>query len=118
MSSSRIHDMPVLAARADELAAPLYNLWKRARIRHQLPLRMELTGVRQMAVIIDDEAWVVVDQNQYDLPILAWVDFEDTGRDALHTPVACTLNFYHFMASSLRLRVLDSIERELQARLK
>ncbi len=110
--------MPVYTSRADELEAALYNLWRRARIRHQVPLRMELPGLKQMAVIIDDDYWLVVDQNQNDLPVLAWVDFQEVGRDALHTPVPCTLNFYHFMASGLRVRVLNCIERALLESLK
>ncbi len=115
---SRIHEMPVYASRDDELDAALYNLWRRARLHAKLPLRVELSPSKQMVLIVDNDHWVVVDQNQYDLPMLAWVDFQDEGRSSLHTPVKCTLNFYHYMASRLRGAALQALQDELERRLK
>ena len=116
--TTRIHDMPVYASQSEQLAAPLYNLWRRARLHLALPLRIELPQLKQMALILEPDCWVVVDQVQYDLPVLAWVEFQDTGRSSLHTPVTCTLNYYHYMASQLRGRVLTLLEQELEARLR
>lgn len=115
--STRIGDLPVFAARPERIEAPLYNLWRRARRRFGCPLNLELPGMKEMALVLDDEAWVVVDRRQFDVPVLAWVDFEDQGRDSLHAPVACTLNYYHYMASQLRARVLDLMSETLTARL-
>jgi len=111
---SRIHDMPVYASRDDEVDAALYNLWRRARLHLQLPLRIELLPSKQMALIVEQDAWAVVDQNQYDLPMLAWVDFQDQDRSSLHTPVSCTLNYYHYMASRLRGKALQRLAEELE----
>ena len=110
--------MPVYAAREDLLEASLYNLWRRARAHHDLPMRVELPGIKQMVLILEADKWVIVDQNQYDLPVLAWVDFQDEHRSAIHTPVPCTLNYYHFMASSLRGKVLKIMEAALEKHLK
>ena len=115
--TTRIGDMPVYAARDDQLDASLYNLWRRARAHHDLPMRIPLQGLKQMVLILEDDKWVIVDQNQYDLPVLAWVDFQDRQRSALHTPVPCTLNYYHFMASGLRARVLKLMEAALERHL-
>lgn len=116
--STRIGDLPVIATRPDRMEAATYNLWRRARRRFRPPLRIALPGLKEMALIMDDDAWVVVDQRQYDLPILAWVDFAAQGRDALHEPVACTLNYYHFMASQLRGKVLGLMQQDLERRLR
>jgi len=116
--TTRIEDVPVFASRADLLDAPVYNLWRRARQRYGSPLRMALPGLKEMALILEDDAWVVIDQRQYDMPVLAWVDFKTHGRDALHEPVACTLNYYHFMASQLRGKVLDLMQQDLERRLR
>ncbi|MFQ5644083.1 MAG: hypothetical protein ACE5FQ_10370 [Thiogranum sp.] len=117
MMSTRIHDMPVYVARTDQVEASLYNLWRRARLHLDMPLRIDLPGLKQMVLILEDDCWVVVDQCQYDLPVLAWLDFRDAGRSTLHTPVACTMNYYHYMASHLREKVLSRMAEDLEARL-
>lgn len=114
LMTTRIDDMPVYEKRDGQVDAALYNLWRRARLHCKLPLRIKLPDQKQMVLIVEEDSWVVVDQNQYDLPILAWVDFQDTGRDSLHTPVACTVNFYHYMASRLRQPALDSLAARLE----
>ncbi|HEB58526.1 MAG TPA: hypothetical protein ENJ01_04830 [Gammaproteobacteria bacterium] len=117
MMTTRIHDMPVYAARTDRVEASLYNLWRRARLKLDMPLRIELPGLKQMVLILEEDSWVVVDQCQYDLPVLAWVDFQDTGRTTLHTPVICTMNYYHYMAGHLREKVLARMGEALESRL-
>lgn len=115
--TTRIDTMPLYAARSTQLDASLYNLWRRARLHLGSPLRLPLSGLRQMVLILEDECWVVVDEGQYDLPALAWVDFCHPGRDNLHKPIPCTLNYYHFMASSLRGKVLIQMANILQEQL-
>ncbi len=117
MMSTRIHDMPVYAARTDQVEAALYNLWRRARLHLPMPMRIDLPELKQMALILEEDSWVVVDQCQYDLPVLAWLDFQDTGRTSLHTPVSCTMNYYHYMASHLREKVLALMLEALESRL-
>ncbi len=117
MMVTRIHDMPVYATRTDEIEAPLYNLWRRACLHLQIPMRIELPNLKQMALILEEDSWVVVDQYQYDLPVLAWLDFQDSDRTALHTPIACKLNYYHHMANHLREKVLELMSEALQGRL-
>jgi len=115
---TRIHDMQAYETRSEQLDAALYNLWRRARLHLHMPLRIELSGLKQMVLIIEHDCWVVVDQCQYDMPVLAWLDFQDTGRTSLHTPVVCTMNYYHYLASHLRVKVLTQMNDILQARLK
>jgi hypothetical protein len=117
MTTTRIHDMPVYAARTEQVEASLYNLWRRARLHLDMPLRIDLPGLKQMVLILEEDCWVVVDQCQYDLPVLAWVDFQDTGRTTLHTPVECTMTYYHFMASHLREKTLVHMAEALEVRL-
>ncbi|MBT3306755.1 MAG: hypothetical protein HN377_09765 [Alphaproteobacteria bacterium] len=71
-----------------------------------------------MEMVLSDRYWVCVDTFQHDCPILAWVDIEDIGRDSLHQPIPCKLNYYHFAASALRGRVLDAMQNTLNQRLK
>ena len=114
---TRINDMPVYETQTDEMDAALYNLWRRARLHLAMPLRIEMPELKQMALILEDDCWVLVDQCQYDLPVLAWLNFQDTGRSSLHTPVSCTVNYYHYLASHLQTKVLTLMNESLQARL-
>lgn len=109
--ATRIDTMPVYAARLDQIDPALYNLWRRLKLHRPMPLRIELPEMKSMALIVEQDDWVLVDPRQYDLPILAWVKFQDHGRSSLHTPVACTLNYYHYMASRWRSRLLVLMEQ-------
>ncbi len=115
--ATRIHDMPVYAASTDKIEAPLYNLWRRARLHLTLPMRIELPQLKQMALILEEDNWVLVDQCQFDLPIIAWLDFQDAGRSSLHTPVSCNMNYYHHLASRIHGKVLLLMAQELEQRL-
>lgn len=114
---SRIADVPYCAQRDDEVEAKLYNLWRRAKRRFTMPLRLPLLDYPGFVMILEARAWVCADERQNDIPILAWVEFEDEGRDALHLPVKCKLNYYHFAASKVRVHSLELVQAELEKRL-
>ena len=115
---TRLANMPIMAQRSASIDARYYNVWRRARVRFGSPLRLDGLGLKQMEMVLTDTYWVCVDAFQHDCPILAWVDLQDDGRDNLHEPIACKLNYYHFAASALRGRVLDAAEAALTARLQ
>lgn len=114
---SRVGDVPVYQQRDDEVPAKLYNLWRRAKLHFDLPLRISLEGYRGLVMVLDLHEWVIVNEREEDLPVLAWVDFEDQGRDALHLPVKCKLNHYHFAASKIRAHSLELMEEALEKKL-
>jgi hypothetical protein len=111
---SRVSDVPVYVQREAELPASLYNLWRRARNHLMLPVRFPLDDHHGMVMIIEEHELVCVNETQNDLPYLAWLEFEDKGRDALHTPVRCKLNYYHYAASKFRAKSLDQMQRGLE----
>ena len=114
---ARLAEMPVIARRDDCLDADVFNLWRRARNRLGSPIRLSGLGLKQIEVVLTDSYWVCVDAVQYDCPVLAWVGFDHANRDSLHEPIPCTLNYYHFGASAVRLPVLLKIREVLQKRL-
>ncbi len=110
-------DTPYLAQRNGEVDARLYNLWRRAKLHFALPMRLPLVGYAGLVMILDENEWVCADEHQNNIPILAWVEFEDQGRDNLHLPVKCKLNHYHFAASKVRSHSLLLMQDELEKRL-
>ncbi|NOY71353.1 MAG: hypothetical protein GXP14_03105 [Gammaproteobacteria bacterium] len=110
---SRVADLPVYAQRNEQINSTLYNLWRRARMHFTMPLRIEFPDRPGLILILEKNEWVCADESQNDLPVLAWVSFEDQGRDKLHMPVQCKLNYYHFAASKLRAPALELMENTL-----
>jgi hypothetical protein len=117
MMRSNLDDVPVYARRADAVSARHYNLWRLARARLTLPLRLPLPGLKGLELIVGDDAWVCVDPALGDLPVLAWGAFDSASREALDQPVACELRYYHVAASMVRAPALKILERALAARL-
>jgi hypothetical protein len=114
---SRVSDVPVYEQRDDAVEAKLYNLWRRAKLHFGMPLRLEFDEMPGVALILDEDEWACVNTRQNDLPLLAWVGFEGRGRDALHKPVACKLNYYHYAASRYRGKVLTLMAAALEKKL-
>ncbi|MDH5436618.1 MAG: hypothetical protein OEX83_07645 [Gammaproteobacteria bacterium] len=114
---SRVADVPFCAQRDDKVDAKIYNLWRRAKMHFSIPMRIPLVDYSGFVMILEENEWVCVDERQNDIPILAWVEFEDKGRDALHQPVKCKLNHYHFAASKIRVHTLEMMQNELEKRL-
>jgi hypothetical protein len=113
----RLRDMPVMVQRPDSIDARTYNVWRRARNRWGAPMRLNLPGLREIVMILDDDYWACVDSTRHDLPVLAWVELEDAGRDSLHLPIPCKLNYYHVAASAIRAKSLDLMAQHLTERL-
>ena len=114
---SRVDDMPVYEQQKVEIEARLFNLWLRSKHSIAYPIRFPLSGLRGLVMIMQEGEWLCADETQYDLPVICWIDFQDKGRDTLHTPVACTRNFYHFAAEKIAPQVLELLQLELQQRL-
>ena len=82
------------------------------------PIFVRLPDLKEMELILEADAWVVLDHNRGEVPVLAWVDFRPTSQRGLHEPVDCTLHYYHFMASGIRAKVLDCMAAGLEEALR
>ena len=92
---SRVQDLPIYQQQTIEVSAAHYNLWRRYRAHFPLPLRIHLEGLRSLALIIDRDEWVCVDEALNDMPVICWNELVDRERAALHLPVPCELKDYH-----------------------
>ena len=112
--TTRIHDMQAYGVHATNMDAVTFNLWRRVRLHLNLPARMALPALKSMELVLEDDCWVLVDAQHYELPMIAWLNFQDEGRSSLHTPVECTENYYHHMATQFRERVLGEIRKAFE----
>lgn len=115
--NGRLDDIPIYELIESSVAAPNYNQVQIAFKRLGEPIEIPLTGLRHLELILDRDAWIVVDHDMNDIPILAWTDFQVEGRSALHEPVPCYLKTYHMHAKVILKRVTEFMEQELAARL-
>jgi len=114
---SRIDEVPKLRSERTVIDANRFNQVRLALLRLGSPLRIPLTGLRGMDIIVDGKAWVCVDRTLYDLPVLAWTDFEYVERPGLHDPVTCLLHYYHVHADLITETVLATLVQALGAQL-
>lgn len=106
----QVHDAVIEATRFNQVQIALKRLGEE--------IRLMIPGLKRVDMILQKDAWIVVDRSFDDLPIAAWVEFAILDRSALHTPVICRLKHYHANAGILTRRVLDPIGQLLDYRLK
>jgi hypothetical protein len=73
-------------------------------------IRFKIPKLSHLDLIVQEDAWIVVDRVLNDMPIVAWTDFETEGRDKLHEPVPCEIRLYHFAARMILNRTLDAMK--------
>ena len=78
-------------------------------------LRFALPTLRHLDLILQASAWIVVDRDLDDIPLLAWTAFEVDAERRLHRPVVCQLRLFHAQAGLLLGQVLADLADLLDA---
>jgi hypothetical protein len=114
---TRHEEVPVFEHRPGGLDANRFNRVCLALKRAGGALRFELPTLRHLDLILQEDAWIVVDRDLNDVPLVAWTAFEVDAEQRLHRPVACRLRLFHAQAGLLLNRVLDDLAGLLDQRL-
>lgn len=114
---TRHNEVPVYQCLAGVVEAVHFNRVQTAFRRLGEEIRLTIPGLKTVDLILQQDAWIIVDRAFHDLPVAAWGDFDTLHRDALHTPVPCRLKLYHANAGIIINRVLDAMELLLGERL-
>ena len=109
---TRLDEVPAYEVRPERIEPRQWARVRRALHRVGGPLRLDLPGLRSLELILQADAWVVVDAAQGDLPIIAWTGFSPVT--ALHLPVDCELRYYHLYGTAVRARALDLMDGALE----
>lgn len=117
MNKIDLDDIPVFDRSRRTVPASYFNRAKLALLRLGKPLRLNIEGLRNLDLILDDDLWVCVDSSMNDLPVIAWLDFETVHRSALHEPIGCEIRYYHSHAGMIRDRILEAMDKQLAERL-
>lgn len=106
----RLDDIPVYARHPDKVSATHYNHVKLALKRLGNEIRLVIPRLKHLDLILQDNAWIIVDRVLNDIPIAAWTDFQTRNRDNLHEDVHCQLKLYHMNAELILDRTLEAME--------
>lgn len=96
---SRLDNIPTFSVRKSQLRAPDFNLVRIALKRLGKPIRLELPGLRTLDLILEKDLWVIVDRSLNDIPVVAWLNFDEAKRSTLHEPIPCQRRTYHTHAT-------------------
>lgn len=112
-------DRPQLVLRRlpKTLDARHFNRVRLALARLGSPLRVAVPEPGLKEMILRREEWLCVDCPRGELPLLAFTDFQVSGRTALHAPVHCTVEIYHIHAGILLGSILERLTGALEERL-
>ena len=113
----RLDDLPVYELRNTSIRAADYNLVKIALKRLGSPLRLEIPRLRSLDFILEEDTWVIVDRSLNDIPIIAWINFDEKHRPGLHEPVECERRTYHVHALIIVDKALEAMQLMLGERL-
>jgi len=107
---TRHNEVPILDRRARNIEAEYFNRVQIALKQAEAPIRFKIPGLNHLDLILQQDAWIVVDRVLNDVPVAAWTDFQAKGRGALHEPVPCEVRIYHFAARMVLKPALEAIE--------
>ncbi len=114
---TRHEEVPVFEYRDGVIDALYYNTVQTAFKRLGKEIRLNIPQMKTLDLILQRDAWIVVDRALGDVPIIAWVNFDTERRVALHTPIHCQLRLFHAHGGVIIKRVLEAMELFLGERL-
>lgn len=110
MIRSRLDDLPAFEIRDSQLRAQDFNLVHIAQKRLGTPIRIEIPRLRTLDFVFEKDAWIIVDRSLNDIPIIAWLDFQEAHRKTLHEPILCQRRTYHTHAMIIVDKALEAMQ--------
>jgi hypothetical protein len=107
---SRLEDVPVYESFSTTVNAIHFNHVQRALNKLGDSIRLSIPRMRHLDLILEKQAWIIVDRVLNDVPIAAWTDFKTASRDNVHQPISCTQKLFHVHAHLILDRSLEAME--------
>ena len=107
---TRHNEVQMLDSYADSIDARYFNVAQTALKRSKEPIRFKIPTLNHLDLLVQQDAWIIVDRVLYDMPIVAWTDFEIDDRDSLHEPIPCQVRLYHFAARMVLNTTLKAMQ--------
>ncbi len=107
---TRHDEVPILSKRQASVKANYYNHVQIALKKLGPKIRFRIPKLKHLDLILQKDAWIVVDIVLNDMPIIAWTEFNTEHRENLHEPIQCELRTWHVAAAMVRDRTLEAME--------
>jgi hypothetical protein len=107
---TRHDEVPRLSSRPGKVNALYYNHVQTALKHLGSQIRLKIPRLKHLDLIIQKDAWIIVDTVLNDIPVAAWTKFETKGRSSIHEPIQCEIRFFHFAATMVLNRTLEAME--------
>lgn len=107
---TRHNEIPRLATRSGQVKAIHYNHVQTGLLRLHEKLRYRIPKLKHLDLVLQKDAWIVVDKVLNDMPIVAWTDFKVDHRKSLHEPIECEIRLFHYAADMIIDRTLEAME--------
>lgn len=106
----RHEEVPQLTSRPGKVNALYYNHVQTALKHLGNQIRLKIPKLKHLDLILQKDAWIIVDTVLNDVPIAAWTHFEIEHRESLHEPIHCEIRYFHYAASMVLNRTLEAME--------
>ena len=106
---TRHNDILILDRRPGNIDAHYFNQAQTALKRMGQQIRFKIPTLNHLDLIVQEDAWIIVDRVLDDVPVVAWTDFQTEHRDNLHQPITCEIRLYHFAARMVLKTTLDAM---------
>lgn len=107
---TRHDEVPQYDSRSGKVDAIYYNHVQTALKKLGSQIRLQIPGLKHLDLIIQKDAWIIVDKVLNDVPVAAWTNFQTEHRENLHEPIVCTIRYYHYAARMVLNRTLEAME--------
>jgi hypothetical protein len=114
---TRHDEVPTLRVHDSKVNANYYNHALFALKRLGKQIRFRIPKLKHLDLILQKDAWIVVDRALHDYPIVAWTEFEIKGRENVHEPIKCKIRYFHANATMIKARTLEAMEMLLSEEL-
>jgi len=111
-SNDWINQYTPIRVQPRKLAKEDYNAVRLGILRLGNPLCLELENIRGINCVLDDYAWIFLDEYITDLPLLAWTKFEP--RESINASIGCELRLYHMHAGLIISKSLDALQNTIR----
>lgn len=108
--SPLLDGIPVYERKSATMSAEHYNTVQLALKRLSKTIRFSLPKLRTLDLLLDKNAWIVVDHSLNDIPVIAWTDFDTSERSDLNKPIPCVVLMYHQHAPIIIEKVMEAME--------
>jgi len=102
--------MQAFEKREGLVKALYYNHVQTGLHRLHVKLRYRIPKLKHLDLVLQKDAWIVVDRVLNDAPIIAWTDFEIDHRENLHEDIKCEIRLFHYAAEMILERTLEAME--------